>query len=251
MSRNWIKQTLQVVVADLDEEVSDSITLVAAEDYKWRVEIIYRYLLAQELVGGLDNQEKEALDYVAQAYACIGHEVDRLAAFGNQALSASPAQASTVLSGAVGRPSFHISPTQLEFLINNRFSVPQIAQIIGVSISTIRRRMLTFNMSIRATYSTITDEELDSMVSRMQQQYPNWGNRQMYGYLLSQNLRVQFSRVRESQSRVDPNGSVLRSLFSLQRRSYSVCGPQHLWHIDGHHKLIRLASLSQHFTNGI
>ena len=58
--------------------------------------------------------------------------------------------------------------------------------------------MQTFNLSIRATYSFITNEELDGLVSRMQEQLPNWGNRQMYGYLLSLNIRVQFSHVRES-----------------------------------------------------
>lgn len=110
---------------------------------------------------------------------------------------------------------------------------------MGVSVSTIRRCMLTFNMSIRATYSTITDGELDEIVATMQEQFPNWGNRQMYGYLISQNVRIQFSRVRESQSRVDPNGSMMRRLFSLRRRAYSVHGPQHLWHVDRHHKLIR------------
>ncbi len=235
-----MKQTLQVVISDLDEEARCSITLVAAEDYKWRVEMIYRYLLARELVGQLDSPERGALECIAQAYACISHVADGLAAFGSHTLSPSSAQACVVLTGAVGRPSFHISPAQLEFLINNRFSVPQIAQIIGVSISTIRRRMLTFNLSVRSTYSAVTDEELDTIVVSMQQQFPNWGNRQMYGYLLSQNLRVQFSRVRESQCRVDPNGTLLRRMLPSQwRRSYSVRGPQHLWHIDGHHKLIR------------
>ena len=48
-------------------------------------------------------------------------------------------------------------------------------------------------------------------------------------------------RARESQRRVDPEGCVLRSLRSLRRRIYSVQGPQHLWHIDGNHKLIRYA----------
>ena len=103
--------------------------------------------------------------------------------------------------------------------------------------------MLTFNLSIRATYSSITDEELDGLVSCMQEQFPNWGNRQMYGYLLSLNIRVQFSRVRESHGRVDPEGSMMTRLFSLRQRSYSVCGPQHLWHIDGHHQLIKLVYL--------
>ena len=154
--------------------------------------------------------------------------VDRLTAFGSQAVDMPPAQAYVVLDGTVGRPSFQISPTQLEFLINNRFSVSQIAQLMGVSVSTLRRCMQTFSLSIHATYSSITDEELDGLVSHMQEQFPNWGNRQMYGYLLSLNIRVQFSRVRESQSRVDPDVSIMRRLFSLRRRSYTVCGPQNL-----------------------
>jgi hypothetical protein len=52
-------------------------------------------------------------------------------------------------------------------------------------------------------------------------------------------MRVQFHRVRESQSRIDPEGSMLRRLQYLRRRYYSVRGPQHLWHVDGNHKLIR------------
>ena len=42
--------------------------------------------------------------------------------------------------------------------------------------------------------------------------------------------------VRESQSHVDPEGSVMRR---FNRRQYHVSGPGALWHIDGHHKLIR------------
>ena len=30
----------------------------------------------------------------------------------------------------------------------------------------------------------------------------------------------------------------MRRLHSLYRHRYSVAGPQHLWHIDGNHKLI-------------
>lgn len=107
---------------------------------------------------------------------------------------------------------------------------------MGVSVSTIRRRMSDFNLSIRATYSPITDEQL---VASAQQQFPNWGNRQMYGYLLNHGMRVQFNHVRESQSQIDPEGSMMRRLQYLHRRCYSVHGPQHLWHVDGNHKLIR------------
>jgi len=62
--------------------------------------------------------------------------------------------------------------------------------------------MTLLNLSIRSTYSTISDAELDNIVQDTQEQYPNWGNRQMYGYLLSRGIRLQMERVRESQRRV-------------------------------------------------
>ena len=51
----------------------------------------------------------------------------------------------------------------------------------------------------------------------------------MYGYLLNRGMRVQFYRVRESSSRIDPEGSM--TLQCLRRRCYSVRGPQHLWYV--------------------
>ena len=103
--------------------------------------------------------------------------------------------------------------------------------------------MREYHLSIRDTYSDISDAELDAIVSETQRQYPAWGNRQMYGSLLSRGIRVQFQRVREAQCRIDPNGTMLRRLHHLQRRRYSVRGPQHLWNMDGNHKLIRFVSM--------
>ena len=128
--------------------------------------MIYRNLLVEELVSGLNGPEREALQFVSQGYASIGHMVDTDCIWKPSCgYASSPSY--VVLDGIVGRPSFQISPTQLEFLNNNRFSVPQIAQLMGVSVSTIRRRMQTFNLYI---------QELDGLVSRMQDQFPNWGN---------------------------------------------------------------------------
>lgn len=39
--------------------------------------------------------------------------------------------------------------------------------------------------------------------------------------------------------RVDPINVCMRRMRVIQRRSYSVPGPNALWHIDGHHSLIR------------
>lgn len=57
--------------------------------------------------------------------------------------------------------------------------------------------------------------------------------------LLAKGVKVQRKRVRESQLRVNPVGVSMRSLHQMQRRTYSVAGPNSLWHIDGNHKLIR------------
>ena len=52
-------------------------------------------------------------------------------------------------------------------------------------------------------------------------------------------IQVQQCRVRETQRRVDPAGSVLRQLRTINLRQYHVDGPGALWHIDENHELIR------------
>ena len=48
--------------------------------------------------------------------------------------------------------------------------------------------------------------------------------------------------------RCHPHGVVLRWLGQIHpRASYSVYGPQAIWHIDGNHKLVRY--LNNHFLN--
>lgn len=50
---------------------------------------------------------------------------------------------------------------------------------------------------------------------------------------------MQRSRVRAAINRVDPENSALRWATVITRRVYSVPWPNSLWHIDGHHSLIR------------
>ena len=64
----------------------------------------------------------------------------------------------------------------------------------------------------------------------------------MDGLLLSQSLRITTEkRIRNSVKRVDPESVLVRNLpiKVVERKSYKVPGILALWHIDGHHKLIR------------
>ena len=101
------------------------------------------------------------------------------------------------------------------------------------------RRLSEYGLSVRATYSVISDAQLDEIVARVQHEFPLCGYRQMIGHLRAQGLRIQQSRVRESQRRIDPGGCVMRRLSTVNRRTYRVNGPLAVWHIDGNHKLIR------------
>ena len=47
------------------------------------------------------------------------------------------------------------------------------------------------------------------------------------------------ARVRTSFHSVDPVSTAIRRSIAIRRRVYCVEGPNSLWHIDGHHKLIR------------
>ncbi|XP_034005839.1 uncharacterized protein LOC117497916 isoform X1 [Trematomus bernacchii] len=126
-------------------------------------------------------------------------------------------------------------------MLGTNLSVPCIAKLLGVSSSTIFRRMREFGLSVSELYSSISDEELDNVVISIKNDMPTAGYRMVKGRLLSIGLRVQWTRMAASMHRVDSIGilSRLASLGCVVRRTYSVRGPLSLVHVDTNHKLIR------------
>ncbi len=61
----------------------------------------------------------------------------------------------------------------------------------------------------------------------------------MQGHLVRQGIRVSRKSFRSALHRVDSAGIQARSLTTIRRRIYSVPYPNYIWHIDGHHKMIR------------
>ena len=234
---DFVERNLATLNQDLAAGVEISLTV--ADSYRWRLEIIYRDILAREILDVLNEAEEETLSLISQAYACILRCVERLEKQ-NRSDLIHQFQAETLGTGEPGRPSFNIPYNIIQYLLESNLSVPKIAAVVGVSVSTIRRRMSDYGLSVHDTYASMSDEELDEMVSEVNGSFPTWGVRQMYGHLISLGIRLQYHRVRESLRHIDPNGSFLRRLHCVSRRRYSVPGPRSLWHIDGHHKLIRL-----------
>ncbi len=143
-----------------------------------------------------------------------------------------------------GRPRLNVTKEQLEYLLALGFSCPKIADVVGVSLSTIRRRMTEYG---HALYSNISDQELDDIAKQIKIDFPNCGYRMMQGHLLRRGHRISHARIRDCLHRIDPEGVAIRWATTVQRRKYTVSSPLSLWHIDGNLKLIR--SL-HHFNTG-
>ena len=135
-----------------------------------------------------------------------------------------------------GRPAFEISPSALESLMDLQFTSQDIATILGVSRSTVCRRM---SLSYETNYCCISDQNLDEIVTTISAQHPGCGSKMMNGHLRAQGIITQQIRIRESLQRTDPEGIASRLHTSVRRRVYNVPAPQYLWHIDGNHKLVR------------
>jgi hypothetical protein len=130
-----------------------------------------------------------------------------------------------------GRPRFLITKEQLEGLRSIHFSWRKIAEMLGVSERTVRRRRQELEMTIgqSLSYSEIEDGELDIFVGQVLHYSPHSGERMVFGALKGYGLKVQRERVRQSIGRVDPVSRELRRRTAIHRRVYNVIAPNVLW----------------------
>lgn len=70
------------------------------------------------------------------------------------------------------------------------------------------------------------------------------------GHLRHLQYRVPRAQVRASIERVDHDGKEERKMKRIQRRVYHVPGPLHLYHCDGHHKLIKYGIVTMGCIDG-
>lgn len=68
------------------------------------------------------------------------------------------------IAGPTGRPKLIVSEQHLRHLIELGLTVPCISKLLGMSTRTVERRMHEFGITVRGTYSHLTDEELDNLV---------------------------------------------------------------------------------------
>ncbi|XP_035661675.1 uncharacterized protein LOC118405929 [Branchiostoma floridae] len=150
---------------------------------------------------------------------------------------------------SMGRPRKHITEEQVSYLRELGFTWLKIAELLGVSFSTLKRRQREFDLGGK-NYTEITNEELDMAVIGLKRLLPNHGENYLWGTLKSQGIYVSRQRLRDSIHRVDPINTALRWFLTTSRRTYHVPCPNALWHIDSHMKLIRWGFVFQGGIDG-
>ena len=120
------------------------------------------------------------------------------------------------------------------------FSKSKVAGILVISRKTLYNQIAAFpNPDDFKKHSAITETQLDATVQRLKEEYSNDGEIMVAGHLLKQCIRVQRAKLCESIHHIDSHGVVERRSVAVRRREYHARGPIEVWHIDGHHKLIK------------
>lgn len=92
---------------------------------------------------------------------------------------------------------------------------------------------------IYRNFSAITEPEIDMLIRHLKEKKPTAGVQYVIGYFRQNGIQIQRRRIRMSLYRMDRLGQTLRNQDVINRRKYKVPRPNYLWHMDGHHKLIR------------
>ena len=91
----------------------------------------------------------------------------------------------------------------------------KIAELLGVSTKTLKRRRIDFQMEDIDAFIVIDDENFAFIMSDIMRLPPNIGQTRMVGALKSRGLKVSRWTVRALLRRLDPIGAALRSLKTI------------------------------------
>jgi len=124
----------------------------------------------------------------------------------------------------------------------------ELARVLGVHRNTLHLYMKS--QGIERRYTCISDADLDKLIGEFKARRPESGIQYIVGFLRKSGIRVQYHHIIQSVRRIDRLGQTLRERRVMTRHKYHVERPNALWHMDGHHKLIRWGIVIHAFIDG-
>lgn len=139
-------------------------------------------------------------------------------------------------TGCRGRPSIDIPREPLEQYLKNNFTIEK---LLDFSVC-VPRRIIEYQLHFEK-HSSLTDAELDDVVSDVLKTIPRCGYWNMCGHLHPRGHKVQWDRIQDSMRRLCLEEILMWALqlMAVRCRTYFVQAPLSLWHINGNHKLMR------------
>ncbi|PPR03768.1 hypothetical protein CVT24_007511 [Panaeolus cyanescens] len=189
-----------------------------------------------QLIQSIQLQEPDLAQWVSrvcQIFLDIDNELDRilLSDLGDSESSTSNAVRpyATVYTSRPGRPSKQIDPKALQWAAESSMSTTAIASLFGVSLSVLRKQLKAAGLPT-SNRSNIDDDQLQELVRDAMASRPDTG----FAY-----LTAIFAPTFRQQT-----------VAKKQRGSYHISRPHALWHIDGHHKLIKFGIVIHGIIDG-
>ncbi|CAC5373769.1 unnamed protein product [Mytilus coruscus] len=140
--------------------------------------------------------------------------------------------------GLDGHPKYHVNKNVLESLLDCDFKISDIGNLLQLSERTIFRRMAHYGLQKR-DFSDIDDDNHDNILFGIVVDFPRCGECMLREILKGKGFKVQRWRLRDAIHRIDYADAQERKTGRLQMCVYNVMAPNHLWHIDSNHKLVR------------
>lgn len=113
----------------------------------------------------------------------------------------------------------------------------EIADELDMSYRSLRRFMARHNLTVRGTYSSMSNDALHILVYQICTENPRLGVKMVLNRLQAMGHRLQRARVREAMDLLFGARQMNRR---LHRRTYRVRAPLSVIHFDGNHNLIML-----------
>ncbi|KAJ3568669.1 hypothetical protein NP233_g5559 [Leucocoprinus birnbaumii] len=153
-------------------------------------------------------------------------------------------------TGKAGRPKIIVNEALLRRALETRIPLTELADGFGVSSKTLSQQMRFYQITRQR--SQISNSDLDTLVGRFYRVFPDSGQRYAFGHLRKLGLNLPRTRMRLSIKRVNRVGVLLRQQKQqeVDRGKYEVPRPNSLWHLDGHHKLIKWGIVIHGVTDG-
>ena len=228
---------------EVDKELNDKLNSIPLDYLESRLEqrledhfqVVHAIAIA--IQNNANDELKRLMEDLLSVSQSLLQEIRTTKSQREISKSKSPAWVPCTQASTGGRPRFNITKEQIETLRETGMNWKGIALSLGISESTLYRRRQEFGL--HESFVDITYEELYcTVVTGMLSQTPYAGESYVSGGLRARGIFVQRHRIRDILSKIDPVGRALRRRAAIQRRQYNVRAPNHLWHMDGNHKLM-------------